>query len=92
MWNVNGTAKGFPDGTGLPGDDYAADLVRQNADRAVEEDRLTWRHILCAKQQTALAVTDLRRLRRALVEVVEAAEDWIADIDRRLVEESRSDG
>lgn len=81
----------LPDGTGLPGDDHAADLVQQNADRAAEEDRLTWRHILCLKQQRALSMSDLRSLRKALVEIGVVTADWIVDIDRRLSEEARSD-
>lgn len=72
-----------PDGTGLPGDDLAADLVRENCQRAAAEGRLTWRHILAEEQQEAYAETDLDRLEEELIQTAAVIAAWIYDIRRR---------
>jgi hypothetical protein len=76
-----------PDGTGLPGDEYAADLVRQNCERAAAEGRLTWRHIASEEQQEAYAETDLDRLETELIQHAAVIAAWVYDIQRRRAEQ-----
>lgn len=72
-----------PDGTGLPGDDYAAELVRENCKRAAEDGTLTWRHILEEEKQEAYAETDLDKLEEELIQTGAVIAAWIYDIRRR---------
>lgn len=72
-----------PDETGLPGDDYAADLARENCKRAAEEGRLTWRRILSEEQQEAYAESDLDKLETELIQTAAVIAAWVFDIQRR---------
>ena len=75
-----------PDGTGLPGDHYAADLARESCKLAAREGRLTWRHILAEEQQEAYAESDLDKLETELIQTAAVIAAWISDIQRRRAE------
>lgn len=72
-----------PDGTGLAGDDYAADLIRQNCQQAEAEGRTTWRHILAEEIAEAYAEKDPALLRTELVQCAAVIQAWLHDLDTR---------
>lgn len=73
---------GFPDGTGR---EYvlAADMFRASCDRASDEGRCTWRHVLLEEVYEAMAEEDVSKLREELVQVMAVAGRWIEALDAR---------
>lgn len=72
-----------PDGTGLPGDQFACVRAQVACDRATDERRLTWRHILEEEVCEAFAETDPELLRAELIQVAAVAVQWIEALDAR---------
>jgi hypothetical protein len=95
-----------PDGTGpltlplfdagafLDDDTKAVDLAdaftRRTNERA-DQGEVTWRDILLEEVFEALAEDDLVKLRTELIQVSAVAEQWVAAIDRRRLEEVYAD-
>jgi hypothetical protein len=52
---------------------------------AVQEDQLTWRHELHAQIMDAFSKTDPREVWESLRECKATINDWIADLDPRIV-------
>ncbi|MGW4850188.1 hypothetical protein ACWEPZ_03005 [Streptomyces sp. NPDC004288] len=71
-----------PDGTNLDNADWA-NHARSQCQRAADEGRVTWAHILQEEFTEALAETDLVKLRTELVQVAAVAAAWVRDIDTR---------
>ena len=72
-----------PDGTGLPGDQVAADQARQACEDAHHAGKQTYRLILDEEYREALAETDPERLVEELVQVAAVACGWVEAIRRR---------
>lgn len=71
-----------PDGTGAPWDEKLAKSCRIACEKAAEEGRLTWRHILMEEMAEAFAETNHVALRKELVQVAAVAAAWVEAIDR----------
>lgn len=71
------------DGTGLAGDVEHSNRVRERCDKAFEQGRGTWRHILDEEVAEAFACSDPRELRHELEQVAAVAAAWIEALDRR---------
>ncbi|MFF9199997.1 hypothetical protein ACF09L_32800 [Streptomyces sp. NPDC014779] len=72
-----------PDGTGGSTRDLAADRLFQEAQAALQDGTVTWRHALEMMTAAVAAETDPAELRTLLVRTAAACAAWARDIDRR---------
>lgn len=73
----------WPDGTGLPGDAWSADMARKICQRAAAAGKQKWRHILREVASDVFAKSDTAVLRSKVLEVAAVAAAWVEAIDRR---------
>ncbi|HVV11625.1 hypothetical protein [Amycolatopsis sp.] len=71
------------DGTGLWGDEDAADAARAACDENFRYGNGTWRDVLAEEFNEALAESDPDKLRAELIQVAAVAVAWAEAIDRR---------
>lgn len=72
-----------PDGTGAPGMDGLADVVKEDNQQRVESGELTFLDILNEEFLEAAAEADPTRLKEELIQVAAVAVTWVMAIDRR---------
>ena len=80
---VHGENRDFPDGTGGGVALLDLETARDEYERAVRHNRLTWWHILDEEVQEVRVETDREKLKRELVQVAAVALAWVEALDRR---------
>lgn len=74
-----------PDGTGSHTSKTLATAARNACERAFEENRGTWRHILAEEFHEAISEEKPEHLRAELLQVAAVAVAWVQAIDKRVL-------
>jgi hypothetical protein len=73
-------------GTGGESAKHWANVLRRDCERAFQDGRGTWAHILDEEVAEALAESDPAKLRAELIQVAAVAVAWVEKLDREAAQ------